>query len=255
MKNRIEAIDIAKGLGIILVVFGHLTNAGEWQRILVHSFHMPLFMILSGYCFHDESVNHIVTKAAKRYLMIAYATLAIDIPISLVFARQPFPDAWGWLKTFTLSGGLWRNTPIWFLFTLTLCQILMALCLKFPKEVRYFVVGAFVLLNMLLSFQIGWWVTATLSAFPFFAFGCCAASKNALHNVKKWGGQSKRRATAAIRNCCSWKRLHRYVLTCFREILSCVYVYRHPWNAVNVAICGCNRQISSIQISVLAARN
>lgn len=190
MKNRIEAIDIAKGLGIILVVFGHLTNTGEWQRILVHSFHMPMFMILSGYCFHSDSVIHIVVKAAKRYLIFAYVTLAIDIPVSLVFAHQPFPNAWGWLKTFTLSGGLWRNTPIWFLFTLTLCQILMTLCLKLPKEVRPFVIGAFVLLNILLTFQIGWWVTATLSAFPFFAFGCCAASRNALHNVKKWGGRA-----------------------------------------------------------------
>ena len=94
MKKRIEAIDIAKGLGIILAVFGHLTNAGEWKRILVHSFHMPMFMILSGYCVHNYSVIHIVAKAAKRYLMIAYATLAIDIPASLVFAHQPFPDAW-----------------------------------------------------------------------------------------------------------------------------------------------------------------
>lgn len=45
---------------------------------------------------------------------------------------------------------------------------------------------AFVQLNMVLTFQIGWWVTATLSAFLFFAFGYCAESKKCTAEREKW---------------------------------------------------------------------
>ena len=52
-KNRIEWIDCAKGLAIILVVYGHaLTYFSPNFDSVVHviySFHMPLFFVLTGY--------------------------------------------------------------------------------------------------------------------------------------------------------------------------------------------------------------
>lgn len=52
--NRIIALDIAKAICIILVVMGHYVpdNSPAWY-VLVHdviyTFHMPLFMFVSGY--------------------------------------------------------------------------------------------------------------------------------------------------------------------------------------------------------------
>ena len=43
MQTRVTQLDIAKGIGIILVVFGHLAGRNQISRILVYSFHMPLF--------------------------------------------------------------------------------------------------------------------------------------------------------------------------------------------------------------------
>lgn len=45
--NRIEWVDTAKGITIILVVMGH-ANFPEPLRALIYSFHMPLFFFLSG---------------------------------------------------------------------------------------------------------------------------------------------------------------------------------------------------------------
>ncbi|PKU93546.1 Acyltransferase [Bifidobacterium thermophilum] len=60
MKKRIEWIDIAKGIGITLVSFGHLRN-GDGQSVwlpaldsliaAIYLFHMPLFFLLGGITF------------------------------------------------------------------------------------------------------------------------------------------------------------------------------------------------------------
>ncbi|MBF1069294.1 MAG: acyltransferase family protein, partial [Prevotellaceae bacterium] len=50
--KRIEALDIAKGIGIILVIIGHMSSS--YLRDWIYSFHMPLFFIISGICFKTE---------------------------------------------------------------------------------------------------------------------------------------------------------------------------------------------------------
>ena len=55
MTNRLDYIDIAKGLCILLVVMGHILQfncTGDGSRTVfdfIYSFHMPVFMLLSGY--------------------------------------------------------------------------------------------------------------------------------------------------------------------------------------------------------------
>lgn len=52
-RNRISYIDQLKGIAIFLVVLGHVIehNAGRDNFLwtLIYSFHMPLFMFVSGY--------------------------------------------------------------------------------------------------------------------------------------------------------------------------------------------------------------
>lgn len=54
-NNRIAYIDRLKGLAIILVVIGHLLKTGETGMLyqFIYSFHMPLFMFLSGFVIHE----------------------------------------------------------------------------------------------------------------------------------------------------------------------------------------------------------
>ena len=55
-KTRFAEIDIARGVGILLVVAGHaLKQTGQSNTVfdillsVIYSFHMPLFFILSGF--------------------------------------------------------------------------------------------------------------------------------------------------------------------------------------------------------------
>ena len=49
-KRRIEMIDIAKALAIVLVILGHTVGNFDMPayRLIIYTFHMPLFFILAG---------------------------------------------------------------------------------------------------------------------------------------------------------------------------------------------------------------
>ena len=50
-NSRISAYDIAKGIGVILVVFGHMNTYPTILQKIIYSFHMPLFFLLAGLVF------------------------------------------------------------------------------------------------------------------------------------------------------------------------------------------------------------
>lgn len=58
-SERVDSLDVARGVGIFLVVFGHVERGlvsagvaeGHWWAVLdraIYSFHMPLFILLAG---------------------------------------------------------------------------------------------------------------------------------------------------------------------------------------------------------------
>ena len=69
--RRIDWIDVAKGLGIILVVIGHvkLPLLKDW----VYRFHMPMFFMLSGMVYRPAADMGFMAKRV-RSLLIPYAS-------------------------------------------------------------------------------------------------------------------------------------------------------------------------------------
>lgn len=55
MNKRNGQIDVMRGIGILLMVYGHCCRANS----LIALFHMSLFFIISGYCFNDENCRTI----------------------------------------------------------------------------------------------------------------------------------------------------------------------------------------------------
>ena len=57
MKKRLDYLDMTKGLGMILVLIGHLQGDSIFTFspyihplcVFIFSFHMPMFFIVSGY--------------------------------------------------------------------------------------------------------------------------------------------------------------------------------------------------------------
>ena len=89
MTNRIKFVDIARGLGIILVVFGHAivpeirNTSNIFMNIYkyIYIFHMPLFFFISGYVFEINKEKYsdkkLFIKKKAQNLLIPYLTFSI----------------------------------------------------------------------------------------------------------------------------------------------------------------------------------
>ena len=76
--ERDRALDVAKGIGIFLVIFGHTCKQGYIVNY-IYAFHVPLFFFLSGLLFRPEKYSgyaDIITKKAKG-LLVPFAVLYV----------------------------------------------------------------------------------------------------------------------------------------------------------------------------------
>ena len=78
MMNRIEWIDTAKGIGLLLVIFEHLSI--PYVTAWIYTFHMPLFFFLSGVVFSGEKYTfQEYLKKRVKALVIPYFSLGLII--------------------------------------------------------------------------------------------------------------------------------------------------------------------------------
>ncbi|MFT3703318.1 MAG: acyltransferase family protein [Agriterribacter sp.] len=133
MKDRLSYIDQLKGIAIFLVVFGHSiqnnTVESDKQPLFVwlYSFHMPLFMFISGYIAgkstHINSLSDYGIFLKKRVisLLIPYFVWPLLVH-NFFFKKNDTLDfaTQGW-KLITQWNSLWY---LWFLFFLLICYSL-----------------------------------------------------------------------------------------------------------------------------------
>ena len=130
--GRIEYLDVAKGIGILLVVFGHVVWGGNYdvpyaQGIsnFIYSFHMPLFFVVSGLCIRDSKQLNKTTvmKMVKAYL-VPYAIwtviyMAAFFAIDVVKGGQPL------LYLLAHAVSLCGLAPLWFLLALFIAELIV----------------------------------------------------------------------------------------------------------------------------------
>ena len=77
-NKRYDFIDIAKGLGILSVVWAHILLVG-WTHKIIYAFHMPLFFFISGFLFNENKYQSFSIFAKKRFcrLVIPYLIYSI----------------------------------------------------------------------------------------------------------------------------------------------------------------------------------
>lgn len=190
-KARNDSIDVAKGLGIILVVIGHVMSpvmSGnsilEWLYSVIYTFHMPLFFFVSGYV-----AKKLVTKPVAKTellkqrllrLMVPYCVWAvIYLPMKIIMAEHVrFSDEYKWYSFFL------GNNPdgqLWFLYVLFVISIFMIFFVTSKNISAFtilFMIGS--ILAPLIPFSIGFTsITLTFSLYQvgFFFLGTLTAVK------------------------------------------------------------------------------
>ena len=120
-QERIKYWDILKGIAIILVVFGHSNALSESVFTGIYSFHMPLFMIISGYFFYFTIQKRDILYIIKNK---TYKTL-VPIVLSAILIFVDKFDSDSTLHEHYLSFyGLIIHT-LWFLWAILIDSILV----------------------------------------------------------------------------------------------------------------------------------
>ena len=129
-KKRLLWVDAAKGIGILLVIAGHVWwRPGPVHRV-IYAFHMPLFFILSGYTATPQAMLPLIGRLMRTLLVpfIAFSLILIGLDLAVEGARgaRPiFPDIATGLKAIVLDTQTLRGpfTILWFIPCLLLARI------------------------------------------------------------------------------------------------------------------------------------
>jgi len=132
MKQRVEYIDLMKGVCITLVVMFHCSVVFPYEiDAMMRAFRMPLFYFLSGLFFKEYGGLKIFTiRKVNRllipFLFFAYVTCAIE----LVFNRH---RPW---KYYILEPFMQDMSPLWFLVSLFETYILYFLLCRWTRNAK-----------------------------------------------------------------------------------------------------------------------
>ncbi len=165
--NRIVHIDVAKAVGMMLIIASHVGVSAEvrdsspyhWWNAALNSFYVPLFFVLSGVFESSErSWNRLFGRVAKLG------------KFTLIFCLFGFLSA-------GLIQGSWditactRTTVVWFLFTLLWMTLLMHVVKYLPWNI--WAACAIAVLGTMLSYygRSCCFVGQAMLCFPFYYVG------------------------------------------------------------------------------------
>lgn len=167
-SNRNKTIDLLKGIAIYLVVFGHsiqflYSNNNFYDDYLyriIYSFHMPLFMLISGYLFYYSLKHDLKTIIVSKIKTLLYPMIIWGFIINIIvnFKSIEF-SLFYFYKTLI---GYWY---IWFLF---IYSVFVSLIYKLidKKTIRIILyVVLFLLLSLFPYTKNG------MIMFPYFMIG------------------------------------------------------------------------------------
>lgn len=201
-SKRIVSLDIAKGIGILIVVLGHVLRTSDVFLLrFIFSFHMPLFFILSGFVFKTENTKGKKLIGSELKLLSAYIVygllyMLINVPMGV--ATKSF-SLWEAFMAFYQLIVLYGRGPLWFLTSLMFAHIGCKILKKYFNNNWAFVVSlALLLLSEIIRavikpmesagmWQIVYYPLETLIrgvGYTFFVqVGCCF--KNCFINISK----------------------------------------------------------------------
>lgn len=150
--KRIVWIDTLKGFAILLVVMGHVCQmrfpiSGKWLADIIYSFHMPLFLFLSG-LFARKAVEAVDNRQVNGYIIKKTRQLLVPFFVWMIL--------WCVIKgdniTMFLDGGFiyWYLPTLFEFLLLFSCIRYLSNMLKFRQ--RYF--PLLLLLSIFLLYQI-----------------------------------------------------------------------------------------------------
>lgn len=181
-NERVPVFDVLKGIGIFLVVLGHVThheNLGSW----IYAFHMPLFFMVAGFFYRPK--DNYVWKQFKSLLVpyFVFALLSFAYWCFIESKFRPVKSGMDVIAQFTnifypmnmveKPGPHIFNVVLWFLPCLFVTSLFSHYLLGFLKKSWAVLVCLliFVVFDSFFKFQMPFYITQMCFAIPFFLLG------------------------------------------------------------------------------------
>ena len=185
--NRIDYIDMSKGIGMLAIIWGHIMLTG-WSNALVYSFHIPLFFFLSGMMFDRKkypTFGLFIKRRTKSllipYVMFSFVTWVLWASLNILQHNKVnfFRPLLQTVLAQGSGGFLVHNVPLWFVTCLFVVEALYYLISGLPKWVNIGIcifmafIGNYMIRGGHLSFYrlLPWNIEGAMSAILFYAAG------------------------------------------------------------------------------------
>lgn len=190
-KKRLNYIDVAKGILILMVVYGHIYGNAkymdcatvEWVRQscnLFIPFYMPCFFVITGFCssFKKPFVS-LLWQSFKTIILpgitLSLMLMVMDINMKSILALS---------KDILVYGGRY-----WFLSSLFIARIIYWFISKYLKKASFKTIAC--VLSFMMGFIISiiyegreyWWFIHALLLLPYLGFGQLLKN-NEFNNLK-----------------------------------------------------------------------
>ena len=181
---RIKYIDIAKGIAILLMIMGHVVGDG-FLRKMIFSFHMPLFIITSGYFYKYRNIKDEFKKIFFKLLMPTVIITFVVTFIKNLSNTNVFISFLSSIKTILFCWSHQRNISyscysvdvLWFVFALVIIRLLFVINVKIAKQ-NDFKLICLIIFGSYLGYLLGikglwlpWSIDVVLVGLIFYLFG------------------------------------------------------------------------------------
>ena len=170
-KQREDWIDYLRGIGIVLMVIGHVGYASILRPLLkwIFGFHMPLFFVLSGFLFNrqkwaDRGFGKFAAARFRNYIIPYFLWCAICFVIHLPLFYIDFRHSnilltaiknLGWIATSIRVDGVFlplNCTALWFLTCIFLSQLVFYLLVNCKPMWQCLLVVFLIAINYVLNY-------------------------------------------------------------------------------------------------------
>lgn len=155
-SNRIDWLDIAKCIGMFLVIHNHfnLNYGNDIIKIIIASFHMPLFFVASGYTVKQISgISGLLRYIIKRMIGILFPYYLFAMLFSDFSIKNILCIVYGSHQTLSATGGYiavgWF-LPCLFMTNVIVCAIIYVLHDKNNILIDFFIVFALFTMSYIL---------------------------------------------------------------------------------------------------------
>lgn len=187
LSQRVDYIDVAKGFGMLTIIWGHVFLDGL-SNAIVFSFHIPLFFFLSGLVFVRKRYDSFYSFLKKRVksLLVPYAIFSVlTWLVWAIFSYTTNTTVESYwmplLQTLIAQGSdgyMVHNVPLWFV----LCLFFVELIYYFLSQMKNWLVilccTALCIIGVLstkVTFfdfsTLPWSIDVAMMALPFYATG------------------------------------------------------------------------------------